>query len=135
MLPLVIENSRLTGFRWSGTGLSEIGTDPASGKIRVRVNPKFYRPVENESLLGFAAKAKRVLGWEPEYTFERLVEEMVLSDIQLVKTGRIFSTTYLDWLSAETHDGSESEDPRISEFDNSPDAKVRDGLDKVLESA
>lgn len=68
----------------------------------MRVNPKFYRPVENEDLLGSAAKARKALGWEPKYTFEGLVEEMVLSDIELVKNGRIFSSTYLDWLVDET---------------------------------
>lgn len=66
------------------------------------MNPKFYRPVENEDLLGSAAKAKEVLGWEPKYGFEKLVEEMVLSDIELVKNGKIFSNTNLDWLVDES---------------------------------
>ena len=85
-------------FRWSGAGITEIGTEAGTGKVRVRVNPKFYRPVENEDLLGSAAKAKEVLGWEPKYTLEKLVEEMVLADIELVKNGKIFSNTNLDWL-------------------------------------
>ncbi|KAK0725125.1 hypothetical protein B0H67DRAFT_569628 [Lasiosphaeris hirsuta] len=89
-------------IEWSGTGLDEIGVDSASGKVRVRVNPEFYRPVDNENLLGCAAKAKRELGWEPEFTLESLVEEMVLSDVDLVKTGRIFSTTCIDWMVCET---------------------------------
>ncbi|KAI1245860.1 hypothetical protein MGN70_012754 [Eutypa lata] len=87
-----------TKIEWSGAGITEIGTEAGTGKVRVRVNPKFYRPVENEDLLGSAAKAKEVLGWEPKYTLEKLVEEMVLADIELVKNGKIFSNTNLDWL-------------------------------------
>ncbi|KAI1261794.1 hypothetical protein F5Y18DRAFT_440189 [Xylariaceae sp. FL1019] len=85
-------------IQWSGSDISEIGTEIGNGKVRVRVNPKFYRPVDNVDLLGSAAKAKKELGWEPRHTLESLVEEMVLSDIELVKNGRIFSSTYLDWL-------------------------------------
>lgn len=64
----------------------------------MRVNPEYYRPVENENLLGSAAKSKAAFGWEPKYTLESLVEEMVLSDIELTKSGKMFSTTNLDWL-------------------------------------
>ncbi|KAL7940479.1 hypothetical protein V8C42DRAFT_337456 [Trichoderma barbatum] len=91
-----------TKIEWLGTGLSEVGIESATGKVRVRVNPKFYRPVENHDLLGSAAKAKKMLGWEPKYTLESLVEEMVLSDIELVKNGKIFSNTNLDWLVDES---------------------------------
>ncbi|KAM7200694.1 GDP-mannose 4,6-dehydratase sdnI [Naviculisporaceae sp. PSN 640] len=87
-----------TKIEWSGKNESEMGTEVGTGKVRVRVNPEFYRPVENENLLGSAAKAKAAFGWEPKYTLETLVEEMVLSDIELVKSGRMFSTTNLDWL-------------------------------------
>lgn len=43
-----------------------------------------------------------MLGWEPKYTLDGLVEEMVLSDIELVKNGKIFSNTNLDWLVDES---------------------------------
>lgn len=68
------------------------------------MNPKYYRTLENETLLGSAAKARRVLGWEPKYTFEDLVQEMVLSDIRAVKSGKMFAHTYLDldWLVDES---------------------------------
>ncbi|KAJ5205480.1 GDP-mannose 4-6-dehydratase [Penicillium cf. griseofulvum] len=62
-------------IEWSGTGLDEIGTDSDTSKVRVRVNPTYYRTLENETLLGSAAKAQRVLGWQPKYTFHNLVEE------------------------------------------------------------
>jgi GDPmannose 4,6-dehydratase len=47
----------------------------------VRTDPKFYRPAEVEALQGNAAKAKRVLHWEPQISFERLIEEMVMDDV------------------------------------------------------
>ncbi|KAE8372780.1 GDP-mannose 4,6-dehydratase [Aspergillus bertholletiae] len=83
-------------IEWSGTGLDEVGIDSVTSKVRVRVNRKYYRTLENETLLGSAAKAKRVLGWQPKYTFRALVEEMVLSDIRAVRSGRIFAHTPLD---------------------------------------
>jgi GDPmannose 4,6-dehydratase len=52
----------------------------------VVIDPKFYRPCEVEYLLGDASKAKRVLGWQPEITFEQLVKEMVQYDINAEKT-------------------------------------------------
>ncbi|KUL83795.1 hypothetical protein ZTR_06651 [Talaromyces verruculosus] len=97
-----------TEIEWLNSGVSEIGIESGTGKVRVRVNPKFYRPVENQDLLGSAAKAKEVLGWEPKYTLESLVEEMVLSDIELVKNGKIFSTTNLDWLVADESKSKDS---------------------------
>ncbi|KAJ5598445.1 GDP-mannose 4-6-dehydratase [Penicillium hordei] len=91
-------------IKWSGTGLDEIGTDSVSSKVHVRVNPKYYRTLENETLLGSAEKARRVLGWQPKYTFDDLVREMVLSDIRAVKAGKMFAHTYLDldWLVDES---------------------------------
>ncbi|KAK7991201.1 GDP-mannose 4-6 dehydratase [Apiospora arundinis] len=99
-----------TNIEWSGKGVDEVGTESGTGKVRVVVNPAFYRPVENEDLLGSAAKAKEVLGWEPKYSFEGLVEEMVLSDIELVKNGKIFSNTNLDWLVDESERVDESDE-------------------------
>ena len=64
---------------WSGEGLDEIGTDE-SGRIVVRMNPKFYRPAEVELLIGNPTKAKTVLGWSPEITFEELVNRMMVAD-------------------------------------------------------
>ncbi|KFZ01248.1 hypothetical protein V500_00832 [Pseudogymnoascus sp. VKM F-4518 (FW-2643)] len=95
-------------IKWSGTGVAEVGFDSVTSKVRVRVNAEFYRPLENANLLGSAAKARLVLGWEPEYNLESLVEEMVLSDIKAVKTGKIFANSWLDWLADETNGASKS---------------------------
>jgi GDPmannose 4,6-dehydratase len=55
------------------------------GTTVVKVDPRYYRPTEVDLLIGDATKAKEKLGWKPEYTLDRLAEEMVLSDIELFK--------------------------------------------------
>ena len=68
---------------WSGEGLKETTIDWVSGKIVVEVRSELYRPNEVHSLCGDAAKAKEILGWEPETTIEQLVEMMVKHDYDL----------------------------------------------------
>ena len=63
---------------WRGEGLDEIGYDIFSGKEVIRVNPKYFRPAEVETLLGDATKAKENLGWEPKISFKQLVEDMCI---------------------------------------------------------
>ncbi|XP_069113084.1 GDP-mannose 4,6 dehydratase-like [Argopecten irradians] len=70
---------------WQGSGVDEVGVDKATGVVRVRINPKYYRPTEVEFLQGDCTKAKTNLKWQPKYTFDSLVEEMVKSDIDLMK--------------------------------------------------
>jgi len=69
------------GFKleWRGEGLDEFGFDLNTGRTVVKVNKKYFRPAEVETLLGDATKAKEVLGWEPKTDFRGLVEEMVLN--------------------------------------------------------
>lgn len=64
---------------WSGEGINEIGTDE-TGRVVIRMNPKFYRPAEVELLIGNPTKAKTVLGWSPKITFEQLVNRMMVAD-------------------------------------------------------
>lgn len=61
---------------WQGEGLNEVGIDTNSNKVIVRIDEKYFRPAEVETLLGDPSKAKNKLGWQPKYTFEMLVEEM-----------------------------------------------------------
>ena len=64
-------------IEWSGEGLSEVGKDTVDGTIRVKINPKYFRPCEVDFLLGDSSKARRQLGWTFEYdTLEKLIEEM-----------------------------------------------------------
>jgi len=70
---------------WRGKGLEEHAIDKATGKTLVRVDPRYFRPTEVDTLLGDASKAKRQLGWTPEVTFDVLVREMVDSDSKLAE--------------------------------------------------
>jgi GDPmannose 4,6-dehydratase len=63
---------------WRGEGLNEIGYDAFTGKEVIKVNPKYFRPAEVETLLGDASKAKEKLGWEPKISFKQLVEDMCI---------------------------------------------------------
>ncbi len=70
---------------FSGTGVDEIGTDVHTGKVLVKVNPKFFRPAEVELLIGNPKKAQEKLGWKREISFDQMVERMVSTDLTLVK--------------------------------------------------
>ena len=70
---------------WSGTGVDEIGRDKATGKVIVKVNPKFFRPAEVDILLGNPAKAEAKLGWVREIPFSELVKRMIENDMKLVE--------------------------------------------------
>lgn len=63
---------------WEGEGLDEVGIDKARNKVVVRINPRYFRPSEVDSLLGDASKAHRVLGWYPKTSFKQLVQEMCI---------------------------------------------------------
>jgi GDPmannose 4,6-dehydratase len=65
-------------IEWMGEGLDEVGYDWNTKKAVIRVNPKYFRPAEVETLLGDASKAKEKLGWEPKISFNQLVEDMCI---------------------------------------------------------
>lgn len=66
-------------IHWEGAGVDEKGYD-AAGRLRVAINPAFYRPCEVDLLVGDASKAFRAFGWTPRITFEELVSRMVKHD-------------------------------------------------------
>jgi GDPmannose 4,6-dehydratase len=87
-------------LRWEGEGVDEIGIVDSirykgteaqrhkvlkEGQVIIRVDPRYFRPTEVESLLGDASKAKRELGWKPKISFGELVREMVLADLEVAK--------------------------------------------------
>jgi GDPmannose 4,6-dehydratase len=86
-------------LRWEGAGMSEVGiidsvTDlhsslAAPGKCIVRVDERYFRPTEVETLLGDASKARDKLGWEPKITFQELVSEMMREDFALAKRDQL----------------------------------------------
>jgi GDPmannose 4,6-dehydratase len=69
---------------WRNSAVNEQGFDQR-GRCIVRVDPRYFRPAEVETLLGDASKAKHKLGWEPRVTFEQLVAEMVREDFKLAQ--------------------------------------------------
>jgi GDPmannose 4,6-dehydratase len=75
-------------IRWEGTAESEVGIDQ-DGKVRVRVDPAYYRPTEVEQLLGNPTKANTKLGWKRQVEFDALVKEMVEADLEGVATGNV----------------------------------------------
>jgi GDPmannose 4,6-dehydratase len=70
---------------WKGKGVDEVGVDGKTGKVIVRIDSRYFRPTEVETLLGDATKAREKLGWAAEVTFEDLVAEMVKSDLEVAK--------------------------------------------------
>lgn len=77
-------------IEWKGSGEDEHAIDLNSGKVIVRVNPKFYRPAEVELLIGDPSKAKEKLGWEPKTSLEELCQMMVDADLRRNETGFSF---------------------------------------------
>ena len=68
---------------WSGKGLKEVGF--YNGKNIIKIDPRYFRPTEVETLLGDASKAKKKLNWSPKISFKQLVKEMVDEDLKLAK--------------------------------------------------
>lgn len=77
-------------LEFSGKDENETAQDRATGKIVVKVNPKFYRPCEVELLIGNPQKAKDILGWEPKCTLEELCAMMVKEDLRRNEIGFSF---------------------------------------------
>ncbi len=68
-----------------GSGVDEQAVDARSGQVIVRVDPRYFRPTEVDSLLGDASRARAALGWAPKVGFEALVNEMVDSDLKIAE--------------------------------------------------
>jgi GDPmannose 4,6-dehydratase len=72
-------------IEWRGKGVEEQGVDASSGRVLVKVDPRYFRPTEVDTLLGDPAKAKAKLGWAAKTSFETLVTEMVAADHELAR--------------------------------------------------
>lgn len=68
-------------IEWRGKGIEEQGLNAETGDVLVKVDPRYFRPTEVETLLGDSTKARKKLGWEPKTSFENLVREMVTEDL------------------------------------------------------
>jgi len=84
-------------IEWKGKDVDEVGIAHSpnkelaflEGKTIIRIDPRYYRPTEVETLLGDPTKAKEKLGWEPKISFSELVKEMVKEDLELAKRDRL----------------------------------------------
>jgi len=72
-------------IEWKGKGIEEVGIDSKTGKVIIKIDPRYFRPAEVDLLVGDYSKAKKLLGWEPKHTVEELCKEMVLADLELFK--------------------------------------------------
>ncbi len=74
-------------IEWQGKAIHETGN--WQGKAVVSVDPRYFRPTEVETLLGDSTKAREELGWVPKISFKEMVSEMVTSDLNDAKRGRL----------------------------------------------
>ncbi len=74
-------------MKWQGDGVDEVGS--CEGREIVRVDPRYFRPAEVETLLGDASKARSKLNWSPAITFEEMVAEMVREDLKAAQRDEV----------------------------------------------
>lgn len=75
------------GIRWQGSGLGETGCDALSGKVRVKVSPEFFRPLEGQALCGNPGKARHLLGWTAVTGLGEICRAMVEDDLERLDRG------------------------------------------------
>lgn len=71
-------------IEWHGEGQKEYGVNMKTGKVIVKVDPRYFRPAEVDFLLGNSEKARKILNWKPKVTFQELIKIMIKADFQLV---------------------------------------------------
>ena len=77
------------GIEWRGIGIEEAGVCRKTGKVVVRIDPRYFRPTEVDLLLGDPSKAKAKLGWTHETSVRELAREMVREDMRAMLTDPI----------------------------------------------
>jgi GDPmannose 4,6-dehydratase len=70
---------------WKGKGLKEVGLDKKTKKILVKIDPRYFRPLEVPKLIGNSKKAKKILKWKPKYNIDMLISEMLDFDLKSLK--------------------------------------------------
>jgi len=73
-------------IEWHGTGAAERGIEVSTGKVRIEVDPRYFRPTEVDLLIGDPSKAHQKLGWRHRTGFDALVREMVDADLTMIRT-------------------------------------------------
>lgn len=72
-------------LRWENTGKDEIGIEITTGTIRVKIDERYHRPAEVETLLGEALRAQELLDWKPKTSTRELLKEMMDHDLELAR--------------------------------------------------
>tara|TARA_B100001142_G_scaffold330318_1_gene398069 strand:+ start:7155 stop:8192 length:1038 start_codon:yes stop_codon:yes gene_type:complete len=72
-------------LEWIGKNENQVGIDKKTGKKRIIINPKYYRPTEVDLLIGDASKAKKILNWQAKTSLKKLIKIMIDSDLKKVK--------------------------------------------------
>jgi GDPmannose 4,6-dehydratase len=80
-------------LEWRGSGVEERGVDAVTGKAVVKIDPRYFRPTEVDTLLGDPTKARQKLGWSAKTSFDDLVREMVAADLDEAKRDRLVAST------------------------------------------
>jgi len=78
-------------IEWRGKGVDEQGIDTRTGKVVVKIDPRYFRPTEVDTLLGDATKARTKLGWKPEVGFDALVAEMIAEDLEIARRDAVIA--------------------------------------------
>ena len=76
-------------IKWKGEGVNEVGIDAMTDSIIIRIDKRYFRPTEVETLLGDSTKAKNILNWQPKISFQELVKEMMMADLQEAKKDKL----------------------------------------------
>ena len=70
------------GILWEGEGINEVGKRADTGETVIKIDPRYFRPTEVQTLLGDPTKAKEKLGWVPNISLEEMIKEMIDNDIK-----------------------------------------------------
>ena len=76
-------------IKWKGQGVDEVGIDSETNNIIIRIDKRYFRPTEVETLLGDSTKAKNKLNWYPKISFQELVREMMSKDMEEAKKDKL----------------------------------------------
>ena len=78
-------------IEWSGSAVAEQGVDTKTSRTVVKVDARYFRPTEVDTLLGDPTKARTKLGWKPEISFDTLVKEMVAEDSEIARRDAVIA--------------------------------------------
>ena len=84
------------GIIWEGEGVNEIGIRADTGEIAIKIDKRYFRPCEVDTLLGNPSKASNELGWEATTSLEELVEEMINEDLEIAQKEVLISDKGFD---------------------------------------